>query len=367
MHNRSAVEKNDLMRRRILAVQQLIVDRGGDALVTMHAANVRYLTGFYGVSDAEREALVFVPAKGNTKLLVPIMYSEKAKMLDVVLQNKIELIVDVDRIGLHALLANVLKDETPRVLLVEEHDLSVLEWKRIGGKSGIKLSDGGRLIERCRMIKDEYELTCIQKAIEITKELFQLVEKNVLTNTSSFTEISAANFLQSEAIRLGADGMAFPPIVASGIGTSHPHYVPQHIQLPKNGIVLVDVGATYRGYCGDMTRCFFIGKVEESYRTAYKKIQRIQSACAAAVRAGVTGKQLYNTLQQSFMYEGLEQKMPHSLGHGIGLEIHEDPLLRPLEDQILLNNTVVTIEPGYYEAGKFGVRYEDAIVVRSTE
>jgi Xaa-Pro aminopeptidase len=164
-------------------------------------------------------------------------------------------------------------------------------------------------------------------------------------------------------MKLGADGLAFDTIVASGGSASQPHYVPTQKHLEDNTALLIDMGVRVGGYNGDFSRTILLGKVSDEVRTVYTAVQEANDVCKKACVAGVTGKKLYELQESIYEKYDLVPRMPHSFGHGLGLEVHEAPLLRP-NDQALQKNMVVTIEPGYYVEGKFGVRIEDVVVIK---
>jgi len=151
--------------------------------------------------------------------------------------------------------------------------------------------------------------------------------------------------------------------VASGASASQPHYQSTRKSIENNTVLLIDMGLKVDGYNGDYTRTMLLGNVDEELRRIHSAVTETNQQCRKACIAGVTGEKLYELQRGVYTKHTLDPNMSHSLGHGLGLEVHEQPLLRPNPHQILQKNMVVTIEPGYYVPGKFGVRVEDVVVI----
>lgn len=217
-------------------------------------------------------------------------------------------------------------------------------------------------IERFRRRKDDEELRCLRRAERITGEILGRVPAIL---RSGVTEEAVARKLLQWAIELGADGLAFPPIVAFGTNTASPHHRPTRRTLRRGHIVQIDVGARYRCYCGDMSDVFFTAKPTRAQAQVYATLLDAQARAMKAVKPGVTTHALDRIAREVLRKAGLEEAFSHSLGHGVGLEIHEGPVLSqkrpPME---LLEREVVTIEPGVYFPERFGMRVERMVVVR---
>ena len=175
------------------------------------------------------------------------------------------------------------------------------------------------------------------------------------------TEIDIANEIQSYFKKHGVNELAFETIVASGENTSKPHAIPSDRKIQDKDIVLVDFGCKFEGYCSDMTRTFFVGGITEEQRNVYNLVLKNQVQTERGLRDGVNAKILAKSVENDF---GLNNHMLiHSLGHGVGLDIHEAPNMSFKTDFILKENMVVTNEPGIYIPGKFGIRIEDTVWV----
>ncbi|OIO53265.1 hypothetical protein AUJ46_05310 [Candidatus Peregrinibacteria bacterium CG1_02_54_53] len=218
------------------------------------------------------------------------------------------------------------------------------------------------VVAHFRRSKDPREVRMFRKAQRITHEMLRRVPSVLRTG---ITEREIARKLRTWAEDLGADDLAFDPIVAFGAHTSRPHHHPTTRAFKKGDIVQIDVGARFGGYCADQSRVFFTGKKTSQQERAFTAVRDAKEAAERAVRAGASTHALDRLARSVLKKFDMEQYFVHSLGHGVGLEIHEGVTLsqkRP--DQKLLRSEIITIEPGVYFPGKFGIRLEDEIVIR---
>lgn len=324
--------------------------------------NLRYLTGFFGAAPTEHEAFALIN-QHNAKLIVPLMYQEYAKKLSLVQEGSVQLVVDEKKEGLFAVVLRELQSLNSSNMMIDEKDLCVAELRKIESQK-IVCASSLSLVEHMRIIKDVNELELVRQADEMTR--LTLIEFEAWLKSQDCTqktELDCVEKIRKIALRLGADGLSFDPIVASGAASSQPHYTPSRAKIQNNAVLLVDIGVKLGGYCGDRTATFVVGHVPAEIEHVIRVVREAHDRCVAMVADGVTGKQLYDELWRVYVNDGLPATMPHSLGHGVGLEIHEAPFLRALEDQPLKKGMAVTIEPGYYVEGKFGVRIESAVIV----
>ncbi len=325
--------------------------------------HLRYITSFAGAVPTEHESYMLIN-QNNAKFIVPLMYAEQAKKLPLVQEGSIQLIVDEKKEGLFTVVLRELQSVEVAKIMIDEKDLSVSELRKIESQK-IACAATASLIENLRVIKDVGELELLQKADALTKQtLVQFEEWLRGTDFTQKTELECVEKIREIALLLGADGLSFDPIVASGEASSQPHYVPTRAKIQNNAVLLVDIGVKVHGYCGDRTATIVLGRVHSEIEHVMRVVSEAHDTCVAMIADGVTGKQLYDALWGVYTNYGLPATMPHSLGHGLGLEIHELPFLRPLQDQILKKGMVITIEPGFYVEGKFGVRVESGVVVR---
>lgn len=216
------------------------------------------------------------------------------------------------------------------------------------------------LVEPLRMVKDEEELTVIIEAALLGCRLFDHILGFLYPGLAEF-EVAAE--LEHQARLMGAEGMSFETIVASGVRSALPHGRATAARLPRRGFLTLDFGIIHKGYCSDMTRTVYLGKPRASERNAYHAVLEAQQAAVAAVTAGAQCGEVDEAARSVLRRAGLAEAFTHSTGHGVGLEIHESPRIGVGQATRLLPGMVVTIEPGIYLAGQFGVRIEDMVVV----
>jgi Xaa-Pro aminopeptidase len=180
---------------------------------------------------------------------------------------------------------------------------------------------------------------------------------------AGLTEVQVAATLEYAARLAGAEGMSFDTIVASGVRSALPHGQATAAKLPKRGFVTLDFGVILDGYCSDMTRTVHMGKAMAGERDVYDSVLEAQEAAVAAVAPGVTAGDVDEAARSVLRRVKLDQYFSHSTGHGVGLEIHEGPRLAAKQKQVLEQGMVITIEPGVYMPGRFGLRIEDMVLV----
>ncbi len=212
-----------------------------------------------------------------------------------------------------------------------------------------------------RQRKDAGELAILQEAALLTCKLFE--EAALPRFRAGVPERELAAELEYAARLAGADGMSFDTIVAAGPRSAMPHGHASAQPIPARGFVTLDFGIMHKGYCSDMTRTVFIGKPTGEERGVYEAVLAAQLAGVAAVRSGAKVSSVDRAARALLQARGLGKYFTHSTGHGLGLEIHEGPRLAARVDETLAENMVVTIEPGVYLPGKFGVRIEDMVAV----
>ena len=216
------------------------------------------------------------------------------------------------------------------------------------------------LVEPLRMVKDEDELTLIVEAALLGCKLFDHILSFLRPGLAEF-EVAAE--LEHQARLLGAEGMSFETIVASGRRSALPHGRATAARLPRNGFLTLDFGIIHKGYCSDMTRTVHLGKPSARERSAYQAVLDAQLDAVAAVSAGASCGQVDEAARSVLRHAGLADAFTHSTGHGVGLEIHEPPRIGAGQTTHLLPGMVVTIEPGIYLPDEFGIRIEDMVAV----
>ncbi len=216
------------------------------------------------------------------------------------------------------------------------------------------------LVEPLRLVKDEDELAIIKEAALVGCKLFDHILGFI---QPGLRELEVAAELEHQARLLGAEGMSFETIVAAGARSAMPHGRATSARLPRRGFVVMDFGIIHKGYCSDMTRTVHLGAPTAKERAAYDAVLEAQEAGVAAVTAGASCAEVDEAARGVLRKAGLAEAFSHSTGHGVGLEIHESPRIAAGETTRLLAGMVITIEPGVYLAGQFGIRIEDMVAV----
>lgn len=214
------------------------------------------------------------------------------------------------------------------------------------------------IIEKLRIIKNEEEIEYIKKACKITDDCFEHLKKYI---KKGMTEIEVALEIERFFIKNGAEGVAFDPIVATGENSSKPHAVPTERKIQSNDIILIDIGCKYNGYTSDMTRTLFMDTIPDKAKTIYDMVLKNQDIVLRELREGRAVKDIAKISECDFDLKGYSPL--HALGHGVGLETHEVPIISTRCNYLLKENMVLAIEPGAYIYSKLGIRIEDTVLI----
>lgn len=241
----------------------------------------------------------------------------------------------------------------------EENNLTYAQYKEYMHKYKINnFEETEGLIEKFRITKKEEEIDCIKKACLITDNCFEHIKKFIKIG---MTEKEIAFEIERYFLTNGADSLAFDTIVASGPNSSMPHAVPTDRKIEDGDPITIDMGCKYNGYCSDMTRTVFAGHVPQYMKPVYDLVLKNQLRVQEELKEGANIKLIAKSVESEFKLNGAN--MVHSLGHGVGLDIHEFPFMSTKHDFILRENMVVTDEPGIYIPTRFGVRIEDTVLI----
>ena len=240
----------------------------------------------------------------------------------------------------------------------EEHFVTYSQYKDFIRKYKINnLIETEGIIEKQRMVKDEEEISNLKKACEITDNCFSYLLTFI---KPGMTEKQIAREIE-EYYNERTDGVSFETIVASGENSSMPHAVPTDRKIEEQDIITIDMGCKVNGYCSDMTRTIFVGSVPEQIKKVYDLVLKNQIQTQKEYKDGANTRILTKMVENDFKINGYD--LIHSLGHGVGMEIHEPPYISSKSETLLKENMVVTNEPGIYIPGKFGVRIEDTVQI----
>jgi len=330
-----------------------------DALLIGHLPNIRYLCGFTGSAGlllvAETGSVFFTDVRYDTQA------REEVKGAKVIIPRK------TLPNALAEFLAVTRKRSKGWTIGIEAEHLTVAERKNLGDllPSGIRIRNSPALVERARMVKDEDELDRIRAAVKLGSNLFDRALE-VLRPGVKETDVAAE--MEYTARRAGAAEMSFPTIIASGARSALPHGRASEQSIAPGGFVVCDFGVILAGYCSDQTRTVWVGAssnaAPKEARGAYDAVLDAQQAAVAAVRPGVSVGEVDAAARKVLRKAGLGRYFTLSTGHGVGLEIHESPRIAAGQKEILQSGMVITIEPGVYFPGKWGVRIEDMVAVK---
>ncbi len=307
----------------------------------------RYFTGF---KTSEGTVLCF---KEKAYFLVDFRYYEKAaevvKGMEVVLQTERE-----------EQIAEILIRHRTEGVMIEADRMTVTGLREFSEEFGDDLyidssSELSEIITDLRIIKDSSDAEKIIRAQRIAEEGYRYVLENI---RRGMTERETALMLDNRMKQLGAEDISFDTIVLFGRNTSLPHGVPGDTVL-ENGFVLMDFGAVTDGWHSDMTRTFYVGTPTEREKKAYETVLKAQLAALDAVKTGMEARALDSVARDIIDATEFNGAFGHSLGHGVGMEIHEEPRVSRKSDDILEEGMVITVEPGIYLPGEFGIRIED--------
>ena len=340
-----------LLRRRLTRAEL-------PALVVTHLPDVRYLTGFTGSSA------VLVVTRRAARLFTDGRYATQAA--EEVNAARVEIVCSSPAVSAVQWVAaqpgvDRMAFDATRVTVAE-----LARW-RASLPSRLRRSFFTSLdtspVEALRILKDPDELAIMSEAALIGCGLFDHVLHMI---RPGLRELDVAAELEHQARLLGAEGMSFETIAASGARSALPHGRATASLLPRNGFLTLDFGVILKGYCSDMTRTVHLGKPNAEERSAYGAVLESQEAAVAAAAAGVSCGDVDEAARSILRKHGLAETFTHSTGHGVGLEIHEPPRVGSGQKTRLQPGMVVTIEPGIYLEGRFGIRIEDMVAVTRT-
>jgi len=316
-------------------------ERLEEPLLVTNLVNVRYLCGF----DSSNAALLIEPDR--VRLFTDFRYIEEARAVP-----------DVEAVQTkRALIAELAETLVGRVGF--ETVLPYAQYEALAG-GGLELVPRSGIVEAMRAVKDETELQLLRRACKITDRAFErLLDVHFIGRRERDVAWDLVQIFHDE----GAESVWPEFIVGSGPTGSHPHGRAGDRKIGVGELVVVDAGCTIGGYTSDYTRTFSTGPLDERLREAYEVVETAQDGALGGIRAGLTGVEA-DALARAIIDESdFRGTMGHGLGHGLGLDVHEDPRLSTESTDVLVAGNVVTVEPGVYVSGEFGIRIEDDVVV----
>jgi Xaa-Pro aminopeptidase len=344
------------MKARLDRIRERLEQAGVDAMMVSSAENRRYLSGFTGSAGS-----LIITGK-EAVLATDFRYVEQAG------QQAQDFQVLRTRSGLDWL-SELLKELRVHRLGFENQHLTVAIHEAIlktlgesNGDSAISLVATSGLVEELRSVKDAQELAILTRAIEISDQAFREVSPTIQVGQ---TEVEVAWKLEKAMRELGAEAVSFETIVAAGPNAALPHHRPADQPIREGEPLIIDMGARYEGYCSDLSRTICLGRPDDTFRKVYDTVLGAQLTAIATVERGMTAGDADGLARTVIEEAGYGENFGHSLGHGVGLAVHEQPGVGPNSPGVLADGMAFTIEPGIYISGWGGVRIEDVVVLES--
>jgi Xaa-Pro aminopeptidase len=338
--------KNQIFKKRIRQVRQILAEKNFDAAVLTVPSNINYLSGFTG-----DDSWLVVTGRG-LYLITDGRYTLQAKKQcrNCKIYERKTPIVQAT--------ASVL-NKLPKIKTIcVEDKIEVRFFNNLRKKLNHPLKPVGKLVESIRQIKEQTEIAAIGKAAKIAQTA---LAKTLRRIRLGITERQLADILEFEMKKFGA-APSFETIVAFGSNSAMPHYRPANRRLKKVDTILFDFGAKLNGYCSDLTRCFAVGRASELYKKVYRTVFAAQAAAIKAVKSGRPAKVVDAAAKKIIKSAGLPV-FGHGTGHGLGLDVHELPTVFAFSKELLQAGNVITLEPAVYLPNKFGIRIEDDVLI----
>jgi len=323
-------------------------------LLITSPTNIRYLSNFTG-----SKAIILKTDKHHY-FITDARYFEEAKKII----PKHFMVEKYKKNDFENFWTKTLKKHRIKELFFEANHLTysaLKRWKKISQPT--KLIPQYDEIEKLRAIKKEHEIATITQSQRINEQIFYSITKLI---KPGIKESELAWKIHEIAHLLKTDGVSFEPIIAFGKNSSIPHHQSDNTKFKKGDVVLIDMGIKYKEYCSDMTRTIFTKAPTQFESKIYQTVLSAQKKVEEKIKAGITGHKAWSISAKIFKKEGCLEQFTHGLGHGVGLQIHESPSLAEHSKDKLKSGMIITIEPGIYIEGKFGVRIEDMGIITKT-
>lgn len=343
---------------RLLKLKEQMQEKGLESFLISNPKNIFYLTGLDSFQNQEKEAFLLA-TKNQTYLFTDQRYLNGIKNQSL----EIEL-VKTSNFSLPTDIRKLLKKSSIKNLAFEARDITFTQYQSLKkALFDLKLVASENIVERLRIIKNDYEITCIKKACQITDQVFSRIVNFIKLGKTEKEIAEKIEFFikKSEAVT------AFYPIVAFGKNSATPHHRSGDKKLEKKDrIILLDFGARYKNYCSDITRVIFLGKIPDNIKKIYQTVLSAQEkAIELIAKKEIKAEKLHSLATKHIVSQGFPD-MIHSLGHGVGIDIHELPKISIRSEDQLLPGMVFTIEPGIYLENLGGIRIEDTVLLTAS-
>ena len=336
---------------RLNNLRNILISKRIDAALVSNSSNIRYLSGFSG---SEGDLIV---TADNAYLLCDARYTIQAA-----LECPNCRVIDTAE-GIYNIVNRIISESRISVLGIEDRSISLAAFNAMSKSiMGASLTPVGDLYSSARIIKDEKEITSLKRAAWIADKAFEHVLPLI---KPGMREIDIAAELEYSMRKNGAESTSFETIVASGANGAKPHGTASEKIIEPGDFIVMDYGCVYNGYCSDITRTVAVGPITNEQKNIYNSVLFVQKKLLSVIRSGMLCSEADAIARRYFEIFGFEKKFTHSLGHGVGLDIHEQPNLSKRSAHTISDNMVLTVEPGLYFEGKYGIRIEDTVVISS--
>ncbi len=342
---------------RMVKAQELLAKLDFDFMVLFPSSNMLYLSGFYD-EPGERMLLLLLPREAEPIFLVPELYEEQIKQespfqdiriwkdgddpTDLLRQMVVDLAVKEARVlvddGMWAKFFLMLREALPKA----------------------KFALVSEVMVPLRMQKTPHEIHCLEQAGAIADEAF---EEIIRSKIAGMTELTLATALEEAMKKRGAEKIAFETLVASGPNSALPHHRADRRRIEPGDVVILDYGCRIQGYCSDITRTIVCKEASKEIQAVYEIVERAQEKAVQAIRPGVKAEEIDQAARQEITKADYGERFIHRTGHGIGLDVHEEPYIVEANHLELRQGMAFSVEPGIYLPGQFGIRIEDIVVV----
>lgn len=336
---------------KIAKLRELLEEKKLDAILITNPINRKYISGFTGTAG------VAIVSQSATRFITDFRYIEQAS------EQAQQFTIIEHKGAIESEIKQQLTELNIGNLGFEKDDVTYASFERYKKALGTNLVPVSGLIEEIRLIKSPEELRILKRAGEIADAAYKHIQAYIRPGVR---EIEIANELEFFMRKKGATSSSFDMIVASGYRSALPHGVASEKKIQSGELVTMDYGALYNGYCSDITRTVAVGQISEELQTIYHTVLKAQLRGVKGIKPGMTGKEADALTRDYITDKGYGEYFGHSTGHGLGLEVHEEPRLSHLSESILEPGMVVTVEPGIYVPGVGGCRIEDDIVITET-
>jgi len=347
----------NLFESRYEGAKIIMQEKGIDALWLIPSANMYYLTGFWPASQGGNISSL-LSKSGKAIFIVPKMYYEQV--------SKQSWIKDIRIWKDRGEFDNILEDSIKELNLsssnvaIEDRTWAEFMMRIKKNFRGIKLSLASKILKDLRIRKSEEEIKSMKKAGKIASEIINTITRKI---DVGMTELEISGLIEYEGRKMGSEKMSFETITSFSNHSSKPHNEPGVEKLRKKDIIMIDFGPRFEKYCSDITRTFFIGEPTREVIKVYKATEEAQKKALSSVKSNMKASDIDKAARDFFKEKGYDGYFIHGTGHGVGLDIHEEPYITKESKSVIEEGMTFTIEPGIYLHNRFGIRIEDTLLV----